>query len=135
MNTPLAEMFRYNNWATLTLIEACRSLSDEQLDAQVAGVSGTVRSLLMHVVGGQQSQALRTKGRHHEGEFMRHSEWPGFDVLIEAAGQPGEELIAIAEAGTMTATSTCRTWGRCIASRRASSSCTRWSTALNIAQR
>jgi uncharacterized damage-inducible protein DinB len=97
MNQPLAAMFRYNKWATLTLIEACRSLTDEQLDAQIAGVSGSVRSLLTHVVGGQQSQVLRTKGRQHEGELTWSSDWPGFGALLAIAGSTGEELIAIAE--------------------------------------
>jgi uncharacterized damage-inducible protein DinB len=97
MNQPLAAMFRYNRWATLTLIEACRTLTDGQLDAHPPGVSGSVRSLLTHVVGGQQSQVLRTKGRQHEGELTRSSDWPGFDLLLEIAGDSGDELIAIAE--------------------------------------
>jgi uncharacterized damage-inducible protein DinB len=32
MNTDLAEMFRCNAWANRELFEACRSLTDEQLD-------------------------------------------------------------------------------------------------------
>jgi uncharacterized damage-inducible protein DinB len=98
MNEPLAAMFRYNHWATMTLLEWCRGLSDEQLDVRGSGTSGTVRELLVHIVGGQQSQALRTKGRHHEGEYYRHSAWPGWDELLENARASGEELIAIAEA-------------------------------------
>ena len=97
MNQPLAEMFRYNRWATLTLIGACRSLTDDQLDAQPAGVSGTVRSLLTHMVGALQSQVLRTMGRHHEGEFQRSTPWPGFEALADVATRMGDELIDIAE--------------------------------------
>jgi uncharacterized damage-inducible protein DinB len=97
MNTPFAEMFRYNRWATATILEACRALTDEQLDAHPAGVSGTVRELLTHVVGAQKSQALRTQGRHHEGEFQRHTPWPGFDALFAVAAETSDELVAIAE--------------------------------------
>ena len=97
MNTPLAEMFRYNKWATATLIAACRALSGEQLDARVAGVSGSVRELLLHLVGGEQTQVLRTKGRQHEGELSRASAWPGFGALAEIADRSSGELIAIAE--------------------------------------
>jgi uncharacterized damage-inducible protein DinB len=97
MNAPLAEMLRYNQWATLTLLEACRSLSDDHLDARASGTSGTVRDLLMHIVGAQQTFALRTKGRQHEGELHRRSAWPGFDTLIDLATQSGDELIAVAE--------------------------------------
>jgi uncharacterized damage-inducible protein DinB len=85
VNGPFAEVLRYNRWATLTLLEACRSLADDELDARVAGTSGTVRELLLHVVGGQQTQALRTLGRQHEGELNRQSAWPGFDALLAVA--------------------------------------------------
>jgi uncharacterized damage-inducible protein DinB len=97
MNQPFAEMFRYNRWATATILEACRALTDEQLDAHPPGVSGPVRELLTHLVGGQQSQVLRTKGRQHEDEFTRFSNWPGFDALLAAAAESSDELIAIAE--------------------------------------
>jgi len=96
VNQPLAEVFRYNRWATLRLIEACRSLSDEQLDTRVRGASGTVRELLLHVVGGQQTFVLRTMGRQHEGELNRASRWPGFDVLLDVAERSSDQLVEIA---------------------------------------
>jgi uncharacterized damage-inducible protein DinB len=98
MNEPLAEMLRYNRWATLRLVEACQALSDAQLDERVPGVSGSVRELLLHTVGGQQTFALRTRGRQHEGELNRGSAWPGWDALVEAARTSADDLIAIAEA-------------------------------------
>jgi len=97
MNGPFAEVLRYNRWATLTLLEACRGLTDEQLDARVDGVSGTVRELLMHVVGGQQTQVLRTMGRQHEDELRREGAWPGFDTLVDLAWESADRLVAIAE--------------------------------------
>jgi len=96
MNEALAEVFRYNRWANRQLIDACRSLSDAHLDTRVPGTSGTVRELLVHVVGGQQTSVLRTKGRQHEGELNRSSPWPGFDVLLEVAEQSSQQLIEIA---------------------------------------
>ena len=50
----------------------------------------------MHVVGGQQTSVLRTKGRQHEGELNRGSRWPGFSILREIAVDTSDELIAIA---------------------------------------
>jgi uncharacterized damage-inducible protein DinB len=97
MNRPLVEIFRYNKWANLQLLEACRGLTDEQLDSHPSGISGSIRGLLMHVVGGQETSALRTKGRQNPVELTRSSEWPGFDVLIERANASSDELIAIAE--------------------------------------
>lgn len=97
MNEALAEMFHYNAWANGELFEACGSLSDGQLDTHVAGTSGSVRELLLHIVGAQQTMILRTKGRQHEDELTRRSAWPGFDRLIELSETTSAELIAIAE--------------------------------------
>jgi uncharacterized damage-inducible protein DinB len=98
VNAPLAEIFRYNRWATITLLEACRDLPDDLLDFRGDGASGSVRELLVHLVGGQQSQVLRTKGRQHEGELTRQTAWPGWDTLLDLARSSSDELVAIAEA-------------------------------------
>lgn len=97
MNKGLGEMFRYNAWANRTLFEACRSLTDGQLDTHVPGTSGSIRELLIHIVGGQQTFILRTKGRQHEDELTRRSQWPGMDRLIELVETTSSELISIAE--------------------------------------
>lgn len=97
MSLGLAEMLRYNRWANLALLEACRGLTDEQLDALLPGVAAPIRELLQHIVGGQQTFVLRTKGRQHEGEIDRGSAWMGFDDLIAIATQTSDELVAIAE--------------------------------------
>ena len=60
------DLFAYNKWANLELFQACRHFTDEQLDLHLPGASGSVRELLVHLVGGQQSQILRTQGRQHE---------------------------------------------------------------------
>ena len=52
MDEGLVEMFRYNAWANSELFEACRTLTDEQLDTHVKETSGPIRELLMHIVGG-----------------------------------------------------------------------------------
>ena len=97
LNEPLAQMLRYEKWATVRLLEACRTLSSDQLDARMPGVSGAVGELLTHIVGGQQTFALRTQGRQEEGELNRGSTWPGVDTLIEIATATSDQLIAIAE--------------------------------------
>ena len=97
MNRPLAELFRYNRWANLRLIDTCRDLTAEQLATRAPGTSGSIGELLTHVVGGQQTFVLRTKGRQHEGELNRQSAWPGMDAIRELAMSTSDELIAIAE--------------------------------------
>jgi uncharacterized damage-inducible protein DinB len=96
MNAPLAEMLRYNRWANLVLFVACSALTEEQLDARAAGTSGSVRELLTHIAGGQQTFVLRTMGRQHEGELTR-SAWPGFNALLDVVRRSSDDLIAIAE--------------------------------------
>jgi len=98
VNHPLAEMLRYNRWATLRLLEACRSLPEEALDYRLPAASGSVRELLPHLIGSQQTFALRSAGRQAEGELTRASPWPGFDALAEAATTSADALVAIAEA-------------------------------------
>jgi uncharacterized damage-inducible protein DinB len=97
VNRPLAEMFRYNHWANLRLIDACRGLTDEQLAARAPGASGSIGELLTHLVGGQQTFVLRTKGRQNEGELGRRSAWPGIATVRAVAVATSDELIAIAE--------------------------------------
>ena len=98
MNAGLVEVLRYNRWANLTLLEACRELTADQLRTQPPAISDTMAALLMHLVGGQQTFVLRTKGRQHEGELNRDSAWPGMDAIIKIARTTSDELIAIAEA-------------------------------------
>ena len=90
------DIFVYNKWANLELYNACRKLTEEQLNFQLPGASGSVRELLVHLVGGQQTQILRTKGRQHEGELTRASAWPGLETLIDLIESTSDELIAIA---------------------------------------
>lgn len=96
MTEPLAELFEYNLWATQTLIDGCRATPLESLQSRVPGVSDTVAALFTHLVGGQQTFALRTKGRQHEGELNRRSAFPGWDELARLAGASGRELLDIA---------------------------------------
>jgi uncharacterized damage-inducible protein DinB len=90
------DLFAYNKWANLELFDACRRLTEGQLDLRLPGASGSVRELLVHLAGGQQTQILRTKGRQHEGELTRESEWPGLETLIDLIDSTSDELIAIA---------------------------------------
>src|SRR3981081_2238003 len=53
MNAML-EMFRHNTWATLRLIEHCKGLGDEHLDATIPGTYGTIRETLRHIVEAEQ---------------------------------------------------------------------------------
>ncbi len=50
----LVRLFEHNQWANLQIIQACASLSDEQLDAEPRPVTkGTIRDTLVHLVSAQ----------------------------------------------------------------------------------
>jgi len=96
MSKALADCLRYNRWANLVLIDACRQLTADQLDTRAEHSSRSVRELFSHIVGSELTFALRTKGRQHEGESRRVDTWAGFEVLREVAASSGDDLIAIA---------------------------------------
>src|SRR5437879_12598621 len=96
MSKALADCLRYNRWANLALLDACRRLTEEQLDARATQSSRSVRALFSHVVASELTFVLRTKGRQHEGESRHVEPGPGFDVLREVAASSGDDLITIA---------------------------------------
>ena len=96
MTKALADCLRYNRWANLILIDACRGLTAEQLDTRPKHSSRSARDLLSHIVGSELTFVLRTKSRQNEGESRHVDAWPGFEVLREVAASSGEDLIAIA---------------------------------------
>jgi uncharacterized damage-inducible protein DinB len=97
MSRAFADCLRYNRWANLSLIDACRGLTDEQLDARATRSSRSVRELLQHIVGSELTFVLRTKGRQHEGESRQVEDgWPGLDRLRDVIASSGNDLIAIA---------------------------------------
>jgi uncharacterized damage-inducible protein DinB len=50
MNGALLELYRHKTWATLRLIEYCKGLDSEDLDATMPGTFGTIRDTLRHLV-------------------------------------------------------------------------------------
>ena len=98
MTNALGEAFRYNRWANERLLAFCRPLPGDVLDAAVPGTYGSIRKTLMHLIGGQQTFALRTQGRQHEGELTPSDPWPGWDRLAAIALESSDDLLAIADA-------------------------------------
>ena len=52
MNTTdtLTTLFRHNRWANVRILERCAGLTNEQLDATIAGAYGSIRDTLQHIV-------------------------------------------------------------------------------------
>lgn len=89
----LARIFEHNNWANEQILQACLSLSDEQLDAEPqSATKGNIRSTLMHLVRAQRNYlALLTLPLEERPQSdSTFAELPG------SLSQSGAGLVALA---------------------------------------
>lgn len=97
-NIFLEKIFEHNNWANQKIIEACSTLTDEQLDAEPSGATkGTIRETLTHLVHSQRGYFLLLTVPAEE----RINEPPTFSEIQQYADQSGEGLLAIAKEEVM----------------------------------
>lgn len=87
--------FRQNEWANLRIIDACRGLTDEQLDVEVPGTYGSIRRTLQHIVSSEGSYAFRL-GHEPSPRLMWDDPWPGLDELVEYVTATADGLAAAA---------------------------------------
>lgn len=99
MATGLADLFAYNRWANLRLLDACATLTDAQLDATSQGTFGSVRETLMHMLTSEEGYTRRYAftGPAPTPRLADLDTFPGFDELRRRAEHSGTELQAIAE--------------------------------------
>ncbi len=96
-NAPLGRMFEYNAWANRRVIDACRDLTDAQLDAPGSNTFGSIRNTLLHVIYSQYSFLARLDGRAQDPRSFSPA-WPGFDALAVVATETSSALLAAAVA-------------------------------------
>jgi uncharacterized damage-inducible protein DinB len=93
----LAEVFRHNLWANLTLLDLCATLPDEVLEMNVPGTYGTIRETLLHLVGAEERYlAALIAGPERRNPTLEQTA-PNLATLREHARQSSEGLIAYAE--------------------------------------
>lgn len=100
-NPILANLLRFNQWATVELIDACAQLDDSQLDEPLPGTQGSARSTLWHLVELEFRYLGALQGRPNAA----NSALPGapdgeLTTLRVLALDAGEQLVAWAEATT-----------------------------------
>jgi len=78
----IADFYRQNEWASLVLINACRDLTDEQLDAAAPGTYGSIRDTFTHFVNSEVFYAFR-RGAADTPQVDPDDRWAGFDRLAE----------------------------------------------------
>ena len=101
MTTGLPDLYRYNRWANLRLLDACAELSDAQLDATTKGVYGSVRETLLHLFAGEEGYVRHFTGTSPAPRLRELTDFPGLDELRRRAEWSGTELITIAEQGDL----------------------------------
>jgi uncharacterized damage-inducible protein DinB len=88
----LVKLFEHNSWANIQMIQACSSLSDEQLDTEPhSATKGTIRQTLIHLVSSQRGYlALLTLPVKERKKVPLE-----FADLKEVAQSSGEGLLAL----------------------------------------
>jgi uncharacterized damage-inducible protein DinB len=116
--TAMLALFRHKTWATLRLIEHCKGLEDEHLDATIPGTYGTIRETLRHIVDAEEGYFLILtrapfKTKEAAAAYVDPDPLPGgpvpLDVLAERIRRLGprwEELAADADIAGREVTST-----------------------------
>jgi uncharacterized damage-inducible protein DinB len=85
VNEALLDGFRHNAWATRKLLEFCRGLNDEQLNAVAVGSYGSITLTLKHMLGAEASYSFVFSGRFPVWD------WKGDDVPQSISEMEGWE--------------------------------------------
>ncbi len=99
----ITDLYRHNEWANLRLLEACRALTDEQLDTRAVGTHGSIRGTCVHLVAGEQRYIRRLGGETAAPDVRETDPFPGFDVIEAAVRDNARCLIDRASATQGTA--------------------------------
>ncbi len=93
----IADLYRQNEWANLRLIDVCRGLSDDQLDATAVGAYGSIRRTLMHIAFGEVN-SVTLLGATPAHSVTREQPWVGFDALAQVVRATAAGLVERARA-------------------------------------
>ncbi len=86
MNDGLVDAFRHDAWAMRELLLVCQALSDEQMQATVAGTYGSIIDTLRHVVTAESRYCARVM----TDEDVRVEAGPSIAALLEQAAALAE---------------------------------------------
>lgn len=96
-NNLFVELFHYNLWATLGLMDACAALEASVLDGGAEGTYGSIRDTLQHILGAEQRFVAVLRNDPHF-PALEAAPFPGFAALRDVARENGEALAALAAA-------------------------------------
>jgi uncharacterized damage-inducible protein DinB len=95
MGTSLpSDAFGHHVWATLRLIDACRSLDPEQLASSVPGTYGSILDTMRHLVGADASYLFVMSGGRSPEIEEDQMDLEGLRGVMERAGPAWTSLLA-----------------------------------------
>lgn len=98
-NPILANLFRFNQWANVELIDACAQIDAGLLERDLPGTQGSVRSTLWHLVELEYRFLQALQGSPDAAEFTLAGAPDGeLSSLRVLALDSGEQLVAWAQA-------------------------------------
>jgi len=90
----LDDAFAHHVWASLRLIDACLSLTPEQLDATVPGTYGSILETMRHVVGGDTYYLSHLTGDPAREVDSEHMDLRDLRTAMQADERTWIELLA-----------------------------------------
>lgn len=102
-NAILVELFRHNQWANATMLDACRGLTSEHLSTEVIGTYGRLDHTLIHLARAQGGYLISLAGwRPGDEHRLEYDEpFPGVDRIAEHLHFTGEGLIEVARGASI----------------------------------
>src|SRR3712207_6179390 len=93
-NPILANLFRFNQWANVELIDSCAQLDADVLDRELTGTQGTTRTTLWHLVELEYRYLGALQGKPDASEYSLPGAPDGELASLRAlALDSGEQLV------------------------------------------
>ena len=90
----LSDAFGHHVWATLRIVDACRSLDAAQLDTAVPGTYGTILDTLRHLVGADRSYLFALTAGAIERVDEDSMDLAELDAVMDENGRAWTALLA-----------------------------------------
>ncbi|MEM9775192.1 MAG: DinB family protein [Chloroflexota bacterium] len=89
------KFYEYNLWANTEMLKFCSSLTEEQLQTELAGTPGTIRQTLEHLVSSEGVYVMHATGSRPWPEDI---DWESksIDELLEMVKLSGSKLLEVA---------------------------------------
>ncbi len=88
----LVTLYKYNDWANRRILTAAAKLTPEQFLAETSLSWGSVRDVLVHILGAEWIWRMRLQHGAAPTELLRPPDFPTYDSLVERWRAEQEEL-------------------------------------------